>query len=137
MPLCISPASIYVLYDIDIINFCLGTFCPGTFYPGTFCPGTFCPGTFYPGTFCPGTFCPEHFVRGHFVRVPSCTYFLHVVPNTDESWFNVAQKKFYAHTDFEELEGTVIKMRQLNNFDLTTCNMKGGSLFAKLSICTH
>jgi len=73
MPLCINPASIYVLYDIDIINFCSetfcpGTFCPGTFYPGTSCPetfypGTFCPGTFYPGTFCPGTFCLEHFVR--------------------------------------------------------------------------
>jgi len=70
MPLCINPASIYVLYNIDIINFCLGTFCPGTFCPRTFCPGTFCPGTFCPGTFCPGTFCPGHFVRGHFVRVP-------------------------------------------------------------------
>src|SRR6218665_3173008 len=58
MPLCNNPASIYVLYNIDIINFCLGTFCPGTFYPGTFCPRTF-----YPGTFCPGTFCREHFVR--------------------------------------------------------------------------
>src|SRR6218665_1683567 len=76
MPLCINPASIYVLYDI--INFCLGTFCPGTFCPGTFCPGTFCPGTFCPGTFypgtfcrgtfCPGTFCPGTFCPGHFVR---------------------------------------------------------------------
>src|SRR6218665_69266 len=122
MPLCINPASIYVLYDIDIINFCLGTSCPGTFFPGHFVLEHFVQGLF---------------VQGHFVRVPSCTYFLHVVPNTDESWFNVAPKKFYAHTDFEELEGTVIKMRQLNNFDLTTCNMKGGSLFAKLSICTH
>src|SRR6218665_3527113 len=58
-----NPASTYVLYVIDVINFCLGTLCPGTFCPGTFCQGTFCPGTFCPGTFCPGTFCPGHFVR--------------------------------------------------------------------------
>ena len=82
MPLCINPASIYVLYDIDIINFCLGTFCPGTFFPGAFCPGTFYPGTFVQGllsrdilsgdflsrdilsgTFCPGTFCPSTHYR--------------------------------------------------------------------------
>src|SRR6218665_1946621 len=72
-----NPASTYVLYVIDVINFCLWTLRPGPFCPGTFCPGTFCPGTFYPGTFvqgyfvggllsrdifsgtfCPGTFCP-------------------------------------------------------------------------------
>jgi len=36
------------------------------------------------------------------------TYFIHVVPNTNESWLDVAQKKFYAHTDFEKLEGTLM-----------------------------
>jgi len=35
------------------------------------------------------------------------TYFIHIVPNTDESWQNVAPKKFYAHTDFKKLEGTL------------------------------
>ena len=29
-----------------------------------------------------------------------CTYFIHIVPSTDESWWNVAQKKFYVHPDF-------------------------------------
>src|SRR6218665_2047555 len=61
-----NPASTYVLYVIDVINFCLGTLCPGTFCSGTFCLGTFCPGTFYPGTFCPGTFCPGTFCPGTF-----------------------------------------------------------------------
>jgi len=36
-----------------------------------------------------------------------CTYFIHVVSNTDESWKNVAEKKFYAHTGFEKLEGAL------------------------------
>jgi len=36
-----------------------------------------------------------------------CTYFIHVIPHTDESGYNVAQKKFYAHTDFENLEGAL------------------------------
>src|SRR6218665_578361 len=71
MPLCINPVSIYVLYDIDIINFCLGTFCPGTFYPGTFCPWTFCPGTFCPGTFYPGTFVQGHFVLNILSEYPN------------------------------------------------------------------
>jgi len=34
-------------------------------------------------------------------------YFKHVVPNTDEYWYSLAQKKFSAHTDFEKLEGTL------------------------------
>ena len=37
-----------------------------------------------------------------------CTYFIHVIPNTDESRSNVAQKKFYAHTDLNKLEGTLV-----------------------------
>jgi len=34
------------------------------------------------------------------------TYFIHVVPNTGESWY-VAQEKSYVHTNFENLEGTL------------------------------
>ena len=34
-------------------------------------------------------------------------YFIYVVPNTDESWKSVAQKKFYVRTNFEKLEGTL------------------------------
>ena len=37
-----------------------------------------------------------------------CTYFIHVVPNTDEFQLSVEQKKLYAHADFEKLEGTFI-----------------------------
>ena len=44
------------------------------------------------------------------MNVPSkndfCTYFIHVVPNAHEFRKTVAQKKFYAHTDFKKLEGT-------------------------------
>jgi len=39
---------------------------------------------------------------------------MHVVPNTDESWYDVAQKKFYAHTDFEKSEGTLPAGRRLS-----------------------
>jgi len=34
-------------------------------------------------------------------------YFIHVVRDTDESLRNVLQQKFYAHIDFEKLEGTL------------------------------
>jgi len=37
-----------------------------------------------------------------------CRCFIHVVPNTYGSRLNVAQKKFFPHTDFEELEGTLV-----------------------------
>jgi|SRR6218665_330375 len=37
-----------------------------------------------------------------------CTYFIHVIANSDEFRSNVAQKKFYAHTDFKKLEGTLV-----------------------------
>jgi len=30
---------------------------------------------------------------------------MRIVPYTDESWLNVAQKKFCAHTDVKKLEG--------------------------------
>jgi len=45
------------------------------------------------------------------IYVPSkyvfCTYFIHVIPNSDEFRQNVAQKNFYAHIDFKKLEGTL------------------------------
>ena len=39
--------------------------------------------------------------------LPKCfrTYFLQVIPNSDDFIYNVAQKKFYAHAD-KKLEGT-------------------------------
>jgi len=36
------------------------------------------------------------------------TYFIHIIPNSDEFRLNVAQKKFYVHTDLKKLEGTLI-----------------------------
>ena len=37
-----------------------------------------------------------------------CTYFIHVIPNSDEFRKSVAQQKFYACTDFKKLDGTYI-----------------------------
>ena len=45
----------------------------------------------------------------------SCT--MHIVPHTDESWLNVAQKKFYAYTDFKKLEGTLLMAFSLTLHD--------------------
>ena len=41
-----------------------------------------------------------------------CTYFMHIFPYTDESWYNVAQKKLFAHTDVKKLEGTLVLGRR-------------------------
>jgi len=35
-------------------------------------------------------------------------YFIPVVSNIDETWLNVAQRKFYAYTDLNKLEGTLL-----------------------------
>src|SRR6218665_1793496 len=51
-------------------------------------------------------------LRAHqkrFYKKCFCTYmyFIHLVPNTDEPWQNVAQKKLYAHAVPKELEGAL------------------------------
>jgi len=45
-----------------------------------------------------------------FFKKCFCTYFIHVVQNTFESWQNVVQQKFYAHADFKKLEGTFFQL---------------------------
>ena len=49
---------------------------------------------------------------GAHINVPLknvCTYnFIHVDPNTGESWQSVAQKTFNVYTDFEQLKVTLI-----------------------------
>src|SRR6218665_61783 len=35
------------------------------------------------------------------------TCLIYVVPNTDESWSNVAQRKSYAHADFKKIRGNI------------------------------
>src|SRR6218665_2019971 len=78
MPLCINPASIYVLYDIDIINFCLGTFVREHFFRGHFVLEHFIRGLFVQGLF----------VQGHFVRVP-----LRTVSSTLLSYFGEVHER--------------------------------------------
>src|SRR6218665_1838446 len=51
-----------------------------------------------------------------------CTYFMHVITNSDEFRLNFAQKKFYAHTDFKILEETLLMSLSelvLNKFPVT------------------
>ena len=43
-----------------------------------------------------------------FLLIMFLTYFLHFIPHSDQWWQNVAQKKFYAHTDLKKLKGALV-----------------------------
>src|SRR6218665_1622238 len=73
MPLCSNAASIYVLYDNDNNNFCIGTFVQELFVQGHFVLGHFIRGLF---------------VQGHFVRVP-----LRTVSSTLLSYFGEVHER--------------------------------------------
>ena len=49
---------------------------------------------------------------GAHINVPFnnvfCTHFMHVIPNSDLFRQNVAKNKFDVHTDFKNLEGTLV-----------------------------
>src|SRR6218665_3277520 len=50
-----------------------------------------------------------------------CTYFIHVILNSEEFRSNVAQNKYFAQTDFKELEGTLISSQSLEDLSLFIC----------------